>query len=534
MKIAYIAPTGIFGGVRIVNEHLNRLTARGHDCTLLYLNGQPLTWLPARYEQRPVNDAGAGYNVIVGTAIGTWGMAADLARAQNAKSAGLMQMAEWLFDANPESQAQQLQAFTTPLDVVMPISEWLAKLCEAVEGRNVARIRNGIDTSLFYSDPFTDLPPFDGATVIIEGYSNNRAKDTDGMAFAAVRRLKLVDGVPLRVMGFSQFPAQFEFDYFWQTPPQHAIRKIYSSADVFLKASRYEGRPGPDMEAMACGAVVCRAIGTGDDDLHHEQNCLKTEYGNLDQFTDNLRRILFDHELRARLRANALEYVKTQYDWDGAIDLVEQALTGGVTRPDSAAPQKAYQYDLAEYNQLQADIVSWETPQAVFLGETLADMLEPKSVIDIGCGPGIYLVPFKPEARVLGVDGAPAAGKSLEPHEFIHADLREDWHIDQHFDLSLCIETGEHLPPDRADYLIDLLTTCSNACFFSAAQPGQGGTLHLNEQPREWWIEKFRAHGWELHPRNDELQDKILRNEHCRRVQWLIGNSFLIERKVQE
>lgn len=547
MKIAYIAPTGVFGGVRIVNEHLNRLSERGHDCTLISVSNQPLSWLPARYEQRPASDAGTGYDVIVGTAIGTWGMAADLAKANNAKSAGLMQMAEWLFDyKDGEQSLGQLNAFQTRLDVVMAISEWLAKLCEAVPERNVARIRNGIDTGLFYPDPIPDLPKFDGITLVTEGYTSNRAKDVDGMTYAAFRRLRYDYGIPVRTLGFSQFPAEFPFDGFWQMPQQNIIRKIYSSGDVFVKASRYEGRPGPDMEAMACGAVVCRAIGTGDDDLQDGVNCLKVQYGDVDGFTANLLRLVSDPELRSQLRENALKYVKEQYDWPTAIDGVELALTGNVTQPKADANHKAYQYDLAEYNNLQAEIVSWETPQATWLAETLADMLHPKSVIDIGCGPGIYLVPFKPESRVLGVDGAPKAGKSLEPHEFVRADLRENWYPVsedfphgedsspfQHFDLSLCIETGEHLPPDRADYLVDLLTTCSDVCFFSAAQPGQGGTLHLNEQPREWWIEKFKARGWELHARHDELSGKIAANEHCRRVQWLIGNSFLVTRKAE-
>ena len=98
------------------------------------------------------------------------------------------------------------------------------------------------------------------------------------------------------------------------------------------------------------------------------------------------------------------------------------------------------------------------------------------------------------------------------------------------FDLSLCIETGEHLPPDRADYLVNLLAACSDVCFFSAAQPGQGGTMHLNEQPKAYWLDKFKALGWDLHPRNDELADKILNNAECRKVQWLIGNSMLLWR----
>ena len=209
-------------------------------------------------------------------------------------------------------------------------------------------------------------------------------------------------------------------------------------------------------------------------------------------------------------------------------------------------------YALESYNALQDEIMGWETPQAEWLATVLNDELAPATVIDIGCGPGTYLVPFQHTARVLGVDGAPKAGLLLRPHEYVSTDLRlyssfadinaaairagcvpkgfgvnhSVWPLD----LALCIETAEHLPPDRADYLVDLLTTTARVVFFSAAQPGQGGTGHINEQPREWWLEKFRARGFDLHPRHEWLTNEIANNEHCQRVRWLIGNAMLLTR----
>ncbi len=532
MKIAYLGPTGVFGGVRIIVEHLNRLAERGHQCTLISTTGPGVEWLACRFEQRPLQDPGAGYDVVVGTAIPTWPMAIKL--ANGSRTFGLLQMADWLFETKDSpAQKEMLDMFTAPVEV-LAISNWLAQLSDAA-GHITHRIRNGIDPHLFFHDEFPDVPPFEGVTVVTEGYSHNPAKDVDEYFKRAVRHLKWDEGYKIRALGFSQFQSTFEFDNYWERPVQDLIRRIYSSGDIFLKASRYEGRPGPDMEAMACGAVVCRAIGTGDDDLKDEENCLKVSYGDYEGFVANLRRLIGDVGLRARLRENAYRYVKEQYDWPGAIDLVEQALTGSVTVPELT---KNYDYKLTDYNDMQAQIVNWETPQAMWLGEVLADMLQPESVIDIGCGPGTYLIPFKPQARVLGVDGAPEAGQALEPGEFYKVDLRNDWSVpslegveEGVFDLSLCIETAEHLPPARADYLIDLLTTCSDVCFFSAAHPGQGGVLHLNEQPREWWLEKFRARGFDLHAKNDKLQAMIKTSPECQRVQWLIPNAMLLGRK---
>lgn len=524
MRIAYIAPTGVFGGVRIVHEHLTRLAQRGHECTLIHLDQQPLTWLPARYPQRPVSDPGSGYDVVVGTAIMSWPLARQLAGAGAAY--GLLQMAEWLFaPKDSEIYRETIKAFTTPLDGVLAISEWLARLAETVPGRPVHRVRNGIDTTLFYPEPFPDIPDFDGVTIATDGQSPNPAKDMHEMTLRAIRQLRYDDGLPLRVIGFGQGPATAEiYERYWQLPSQLMIRRIYSSSDIFLKASRYEGRPGPDMEAMACGAVVCRAIGAGDDDLLDGENCLKVSYGDFEGFVSNLKRLIADPDLRARLRENALRYVRERYDWPGAIDLIERALTGDVSAPQ---PPR-HEYELSEYDEMQRQITWWEGAQASWLAETLDDMLHPRSVIDIGCGPGSYLVAFKPQTKVLGVDGAPQAGQMLEPDEFARVDLRHDWYPSEHYDLSLCIETAEHLPPDRADYLVDLITRCSDVCVWSAAQPGQGGMLHLNEQPKSYWLEKFRARGWDLHPLNDELVRAVAANPDCRRIQWLVGNVMML------
>lgn len=539
MKIAYLGPTGVFGGVRAIVEHCNGLARRGHDVTFIGLDKKPIDWLPCQFEQRHISDPGTGYDVAVGSAIGTWGMAEKLAP----RAVGLFQMAEWLFypAGSPEAQAQA-RMFDASRAEVMAISDWLYALAVKA-GKVTHRIRNGIDPEQFFPEP----PPVakDRLRICVEGYANNPAKDWACMSFRALRSMRYKAGLDFEVWGFSQHPAQYEFEQFWQLPPQNFIRQIYSASDIFLKASVYEGAPGPDMEAMACGAVVCRAIDEGDDHLIDGHNCLSVRYGDQAGFELNLRRLMDDAEYRAWLRGNAMEYVKTKYDWRGAVDLVEQALTGAVTEP--GAVKVDYAYNLSDYNEMQGVITSWETPQAMFLGEWLRQRLQPASVLDVGCGPGVYLVPFKPDALVLGVDGAPEGGKALEAGEFERVDLRDNWwptfekrddtwvfSPTKNFDLALCIEVAEHLPPDRADYIVDLLATSADNVFFSAARPGQVGTMHFNLQPREWWQAKFAARGFELHPLNDELQAALWGNEHVRRVQWLLHNSFLVTRKAVE
>jgi hypothetical protein len=68
------------------------------------------------------------------------------------------------------------------------------------------------------------------------------------------------------------------------------------------------------------------------------------------------------------------------------------------------------------------------------------------------------------------------------------------------------LEVGEHLPFWQASKLVKILTGTSQTVIFSAAQPGQGGPLHLNEQPPEYWIRKFSDLKYDF---NSELSVKI-------------------------
>jgi hypothetical protein len=64
-------------------------------------------------------------------------------------------------------------------------------------------------------------------------------------------------------------------------------------------------------------------------------------------------------------------------------------------------------------------------------------------------------------------------------------------------DLAICLEVLEHLPLSVANSLIARLTEASNFVIFSAAQPGQGGTYHINEQELKYWVDQFAKFDFE-------------------------------------
>lgn len=122
------------------------------------------------------------------------------------------------------------------------------------------------------------------------------------------------------------------------------------------------------------------------------------------------------------------------------------------------------------------------------------------SVADIGCARGTWLNAWRAcgVADIMGADGEYTDLSALEiPREsFAIRDLNRSIALGRRFDLAQCLEVAEHLPPSRAAGFVAELCALAPAVMFSAAQPGQGGEHHINEQPLSYWQALFAAEGY--------------------------------------
>jgi len=127
-------------------------------------------------------------------------------------------------------------------------------------------------------------------------------------------------------------------------------------------------------------------------------------------------------------------------------------------------------------------------------------VLAPRSVLDIGCGHGAWGAVFRDHGvqHVFGVDA------TVSPHALIPTaevdlaqpfKLKPDFHTER-YDLAVCVEVAEHLPPERAEGFVDDVCRSATSVLWSAAIPGQGGVGHLNEQWQTVWAERFLRNGW--------------------------------------
>lgn len=120
-----------------------------------------------------------------------------------------------------------------------------------------------------------------------------------------------------------------------------------------------------------------------------------------------------------------------------------------------------------------------------------------ETIVDVGAGSGAYAAELASrgkrvvalERSRIGRGMAESRGVDVRPF-----DLRR---IPSPIvcDLAYSFEVAEHIPRELAVRYVTFLCACAPIVFLTAAPPGQGGTGHLNEQPRAYWVDLFAAAG---------------------------------------
>lgn len=148
-----------------------------------------------------------------------------------------------------------------------------------------------------------------------------------------------------------------------------------------------------------------------------------------------------------------------------------------------------------------------------------------RSVVEIGCGLGVWLAEFKRSgaAHVVGVDHRCVAPQHLEidPKAYFRADLKEIA-IEQAFNLCVCLEVAQCLSDDVAPLFVQKLCKLSDVILFSAAIPGQAGADHVNERWPSYWVDLFQEGGYEV---LDIIRGRIWNDA---RVDWQYRQNMLL------
>jgi len=157
----------------------------------------------------------------------------------------------------------------------------------------------------------------------------------------------------------------------------------------------------------------------------------------------------------------------------------------------------------------------------------VVSLIQPKSVVEFGCGTGSWLAEFKHlgSSEILGVDGQYIEKSGLlriPSQNFLARDLNSPVSLSHRFDLAVALEVAEHLRPTSAWTFVKSLTEASPVVLFSAAIPFQGGPKHLNEQWPNYWAKMFKQFAY---PVFDVIRKQIWTNIQIE--WWYRQNIFL-------
>jgi len=162
---------------------------------------------------------------------------------------------------------------------------------------------------------------------------------------------------------------------------------------------------------------------------------------------------------------------------------------------------------------------------------------KPNSIIDYGCGIGAYLESGL-KNNLTKLRGFDIGGDNLIPYidssvkEYIEfLDCTQPLKTEK-YDCVISLETGEHIEPSQSDSFVDNICNSLNSLgliLFSAAPPGQGGSGHINCQPKSFWIEKFEQRG--VYKNEDKTKTIVDEWGKLGAPDYICSNLIVLEKK---
>lgn len=315
------------GGLRAVGHIAYYLAKRHHNVHIINLNLSALQE-KAIFDGLPIqchlgfDDVGK-LDYIIGTYWATYPII-EQANIQARHKIGFIQGNEpaWPHFSKAEQNAAK-NAFSIPGWKYIVVASHLAKTCREEYNTNVVGTLPGSGVDMFEFSQRTDKQQLNNRVCFI-----NRNLWWKGTPIV----LEAIELIKKQKSSVSVFCASFEdfdhplIDFCCSGANSYQMAAIYSSSDVYLNASIFEGSPLTPLEAMACGCVpITTPIGADEYIVDGVNGFLIDGPNKPQQMAERALSVISDFKLKQRLVKNGLNTVR-QRPWNKTAERFEEIL----------------------------------------------------------------------------------------------------------------------------------------------------------------------------------------------------------------
>src|SRR5687767_11239420 len=344
------------GGFKVHYEYASRLSARGHEVTVIHpctveeprgwkarlaraakrtaerLDDQSrVSWHALREDVRllSVPDLSERFLPAADVTVATGWATAEAAKSYTSRAGKRFQIVydyELWAEAAPHARRRIEEAFRSGLDCVATSPSVAAMLSEAGV-RPAAYIPCGLDFEAFG----VDVPVEERERGTTGFPAREQPSKGTAAALAALQTLRAARGDSLRVSAYGPKPLAGlpEWARASWLPTDAELRGFYNSISIFVFPSRAEGWGLPGMEALACGAALVAADSVGMREYARDgETALVVPPARPDLLAEAVETLLSDEELRRRIARQGNAHVQ-RYTWDVAVDALETLFEEG-------------------------------------------------------------------------------------------------------------------------------------------------------------------------------------------------------------
>lgn len=309
LRVTYVIHNlTIAGGVLSVVQLVNELILLGIDARIVTLYQYPeitdwkFYFSPIVYrsqveliEKFPESD------IVVATHWSTASWVYEIMKNGKARHSAyfLQDYESWFFPETDFESRQKVISTYSMIPNKIVKSSWLQGMIEN-DGFKSKKIWLGMDLGIFYP---RDVPKRNNPTVLAMARPGTARRGFDVLIEALSNIKNRIADIDIILFGEDLSTKKIPFDYedHGVVSERSKLAELYSSADIFIDASDFQGFGRTALEAMACGtACVLTDVGGVNEYAIQDVNCVLVSPKNPGQIVDAVCTLIEDEALRAK------------------------------------------------------------------------------------------------------------------------------------------------------------------------------------------------------------------------------------------